>query len=148
MRILLDANLLVRAAITPYGLARKILHLIGAGEEHVLIVSSHLLAEVADVLSRPRIQARWPLPGNEIESYCQYLSAAGEEVKIRQLPPAISDPKDQAIIEAAVSGRAEVICTGDTHFYESPAREFLATHGINVMTDHDLLAVLGARREP
>ena len=143
MRILLDANLLIRAAITPYGLARKILHLIEASQEHVLIVSSHLLSEVADVLSRPRIQSRWPLSGNEIESYCQYLSAAGEEVKIRQLPPAISDPKDQPVIEAAVSGRAEVICTGDTHFYESPAREFLAACGIAVMTDRDLVTVLG-----
>jgi predicted nucleic acid-binding protein len=94
VRILLDANLLVRAAITPNGLARKILDLIGASERHVLIVSSHLLAEVADVRNRPRIQARWPLPENEIEIYCQYLSAAGAEVKIRQLPHAISDPKD------------------------------------------------------
>ena len=142
MRILLDANLLVRAAITPYGLARKILHLIAANPEHKLIVSSHLLAEVADVLGRPRIQARWPLGKDEIQTYCQYLSAAGEQVRIRQLPPAISDPKDQAVIEAAVSGLADVICTGDGHFYQPSTREFLASHGIAVMADHDLIKVL------
>ena len=47
MRFLLDTNLLVRAAITPGGLARKLLGYIEEGEEHVLIVSSHILSEVA-----------------------------------------------------------------------------------------------------
>lgn len=103
-----------------------------------------LLAEVADVLGRPRIQARWPLSSDEIQTYCQYLSTAGEEVKTRQLPPVISDPKDQAVVEAAVSGMAEVICTGDGHFYQSPAKEFLAAHGIAVMSDHTLARVLSA----
>jgi predicted nucleic acid-binding protein len=76
VRFLLDTNLLVRAAITPFGLARKILDHVGMNESHVLILSAHLLAEVADVLSRPRIQARWPLSETEIQSYCEYLSAA------------------------------------------------------------------------
>jgi predicted nucleic acid-binding protein len=42
MRVLLDTNLLLRAAITPDGLARKLLQRIERGN-HVLIVSSHLL---------------------------------------------------------------------------------------------------------
>jgi len=53
LRLLLDTNLLVRAAITPEGLARRILQLIADDPRHVLILSTHLLAEVADVLSRP-----------------------------------------------------------------------------------------------
>ena len=50
MRILLDTNLLLRAAISPDGLARKILDHIGANDDDVLILSAHLLTEVADVL--------------------------------------------------------------------------------------------------
>ena len=145
MRILLDTNLLVRAAITPVGLARKILNHIGNNEEHVLILSSHLLAEVADVLSRPRIRARWPLSDDEIQTYCQYLSAAGQEVKIQPLPPVISDPKDQAVIETAVCGNADAICTSDAHFFKSPATEFLAERGIAVLSDAKLVAVLEGR---
>ena len=53
MRFLLDTKLLVRAAITRGGLARKLLRYIEQSEEHVLIVSSHILSEVADVLHRP-----------------------------------------------------------------------------------------------
>jgi predicted nucleic acid-binding protein len=114
VRILLDTNLLVRAAISPDGLARKILKHIGMNQEH-----------------------------------CQYLSAAGEEVETRSLPPVISDPKDQAVIDAAFTGTADAICTGDAHFYTSPASEFLAKHGISVLSDRDLVTILeGTGREP
>ena len=54
MRVLLDTNLLLRAAISPKGSAREILRLIEAAEEHVLVMSPHLLSEVADVLRRDR----------------------------------------------------------------------------------------------
>ena len=142
MRILLDTNLLVRAAITPDGLARKLLRHIEQSQDHVLIVSSNLLTEVADVLRRPRIQARWHLSDEDIQIYCQYLSSVGEEVPAQQLPSVISDPKDQAVIEAAVAGDVDGICTSDAHFYTSPAREFLAEHGILVLSDRALLLLL------
>jgi putative PIN family toxin of toxin-antitoxin system len=141
VRILLDTNLLVRAAITPDGLARKLLRCIEKGEEHVLIISSYLLGEVADVLHRPRIQAQWPISDQEIQVYCRSLSEVGEEVPVRPLAPVIRDSKDQAVIEAAVAGRANVICTGDAHFYLSPAKEFLEQHGISVVNDRGLLAL-------
>lgn len=122
VRILHDTNILVRAAISPDGLARKIPDRIRDREEHVLVVSSHVLSEVADVLSRPRMRARWPLTDDEIQRYRQFLSAAGEEVST----PAIADPKDQAIIEAAVAARVDAIRTGDVHSEAPSVREFLA----------------------
>ena len=66
MKILLDTNVLVRAAITPEGLAQKLLSHIEQGDERVLIVSSHILDEVADVLRRSHIQKRWPLTEDDI----------------------------------------------------------------------------------
>jgi putative PIN family toxin of toxin-antitoxin system len=113
VKILLDTNLLVRAAITPEGSAREILRLIEANETHVLILSPYLLSEIADVLRRDRIRARWPLSHEEIRLYCQYLARIGEEVLVEPLPPVIEDPKIQAIIETAVAGAAAVICTFD-----------------------------------
>jgi putative PIN family toxin of toxin-antitoxin system len=142
VRILLDTNILVRAAISPGGLARGILDLIRRNDDHVLVISSYILSEVADVLSRPRIRTRWPLSDHDIQAYCQTLSSAAEEVSIRQLTPAIADPKDQAIIEAAIAARVNVICTGDVHFEVQSVREFLADFGIAVVTDRDLLALL------
>jgi putative PIN family toxin of toxin-antitoxin system len=112
VRILLDTNILVRAAITPNGLARKIVDRIRADEKHVLVISAYILTEIADVLNRPRMRSRWPLSTKDIQQYCQFLSALAEEVAIRPVPAAIADPKDQPVIEAAIAGRADVICTG------------------------------------
>ena len=55
MRILLDTNLLVRAAITPDGLARK-LRRIEEGEGHVLVITSHLLGEGKRFLFGPLLR--------------------------------------------------------------------------------------------
>jgi putative PIN family toxin of toxin-antitoxin system len=118
VRILLDTNLLVRAAITPQGSARAILRLIEESEQHSLLISAYLLSEVADVLRRERIRARWPLTDEEVCLDCEFLARIGEEVPAQPLPPIIEDPKDQAIIEAAVAGTAAVICTFDAHFYK------------------------------
>lgn len=109
MRILLDTNILIRAANTPDGLARKILDLILHDERKVLVISSQILSELADVLRRPRLRSRWPLSNDDIQRYCQFLSAVAEEVAIRAMP--IADPKDQPVIEAAVAGRVDVLCT-------------------------------------
>src|ERR1041385_5515704 len=104
MRILLDTNLLVRAAITPEGSAREILRLIQLSDAHVLILSTYILSEVSDVLRRDRIRARWPLTDEEIRLYCQYLARVTEEVSDEPLPPVmIDDPKDQAVLQTAVS---------------------------------------------
>lgn len=142
MRILLDTNILVRAAISPEGPARAILRLIEASEEHALVISAYLLSEVADVLCRDRIRVRWPLTSEEVRSYCEFLARVGEEVPVQPLPPIIDDPKDQPIIEAAVAGAAAVICTFDAYFYRQPVLAFCATHGIRVMSDADLLQAL------
>jgi putative PIN family toxin of toxin-antitoxin system len=142
VRILLDTNLLVRAAITPKGSARAILHLIEESDEHILIISEYLLSEVADVLRRDRIRARWPLTDEEVRSYCQFLSRIGEVVSAQPLPPIIEDPKDQAIIEAAAAGTAAVICTFDAHFFKAPVLAFCAGRGIRIINDAERLKSL------
>jgi predicted nucleic acid-binding protein len=45
MTILLDTNLLVRAAISPLGSAREILRRIEASEGYVLVVCPYLFSE-------------------------------------------------------------------------------------------------------
>jgi putative PIN family toxin of toxin-antitoxin system len=148
VRILLDTNLLIRAAITPEGLARKILRLIEAGADHILVLSPYLLSEVADVLRRDRIRARWPLTDEEVYSYCQYLASVGQEVSPPALPHVIQDPKDQAVLDAAVAGAVAVICTLDTHFTMPAVLTFCAAHSIRVLNDVDLIHLLRTLDQP
>ena len=61
------------------------------------------------------------------------------------LPPVIDDPKDQAVIEAAVTGKAAAICTFDEHFYKPRVLAFCAANGIQVVNDARLLRLLRTR---
>ncbi|MCX6631987.1 MAG: putative toxin-antitoxin system toxin component, PIN family [Candidatus Solibacter sp.] len=142
MRILLDTNLLVRAAISPRGSAREIFRCIEANENHALVVFGYLFSELVDVLRRDRIRARFPLTDDDIRSYCEHLAAVGDEVSPKALGPVIDDPKDQAIIDAAVAGKVDVLCTSDHHFFTDAVIAFCAGYGIRIMNDIDLLRLL------
>jgi predicted nucleic acid-binding protein len=55
MRIVCDTNILLRAFVTPGGSAAELLATIAS--EHVLVMSPYLLAELLEVLRRPKIRA-------------------------------------------------------------------------------------------
>jgi hypothetical protein len=77
----------------------------------------HFLAEMADVLRRDRFRARWPMGDDEVDSFCRHLAAIAEEVSAAPLPPVVSDPNDQVIIEAGVSGGVDVIWARQFDFH-------------------------------
>ena len=118
MRVVLDTNILVRAnpRTSPQGLARDLLLTIVSGP-HVLVLSPAILVEVQRVMSYPRLQALWPLSEEAIEQYLAFLEAAGVLTRIPKVFPAVvSDPDDDPILQTAIVGRADVLCTRDEAF--------------------------------
>src|SRR5438046_21584 len=105
MRIVCDTNILVRAAINPNRLAGELLKRIRAG--HVLVASLPLLAEVLEVLRRPKIQALHRQDERGIRRYVSALYKAAAVVIVPQSVPRIvpHDPKDDAVLLTAVGGR-------------------------------------------
>ena len=49
------------------------------------------------------------------------------------------DPKDVVVLQTAVIGEVEIICTLDADFYDAETLAFCATCGINVCTDVNLM---------
>lgn len=119
MRIVLDTNILIRAnpRVSPEGLARDLL-LTAASGAHVLVLSAPILTEVGRVLAYPHVQARWPLGPEAIDRYLTFLAAVGEIVDSvpASLRVVISDPDDDPILQTAIMGRADVLCTRDEAF--------------------------------
>jgi putative PIN family toxin of toxin-antitoxin system len=141
VRVVLDTNILVRAnpKVSPRGLARDLLLTIVSGP-HVLILSSAILAEVQRVLTYPRVQARWPLTGEAIE---QYLEAAGALVGLPEVSPAVvSDPDDDPILQTAILGRADILCTRDEAFRHEVVERVCTAQGIKILDDITLLQEL------
>jgi predicted nucleic acid-binding protein len=56
----------------------------------------------------------------------------------------IRDRNDIFVLQTALSGEADVLCTGDRDFFEPPASIFLASVGITALTDVELMRKLEA----
>ena len=56
--------------------------------------------------------------------------------------PPIRDPDDIHVVQAAIRGKADYLCTLDQHFFEAPVVAFCADRGVTVISDIDLLKKL------
>ncbi len=139
MRIVLDTTVLVRAGASSHGLARDLLLAIITGK-HPLILSNEMLHELAKVLRYPRLMALHGLPEKRIYDFVDFLREAAEIVPLNPLFTApIRDVNDIVVLQTAVIGEADVICTRDRDFFEPPASAFLKKLGIAVMDDIALI---------
>src|SRR6266446_482805 len=111
--------------------------------DHILVLSPLLLRETERVLSYRRLQEIWPLAPAEIEQYTQALQDFAElvnpRVERRVVP---GDQEDDPVLEAALSGRADVLCTLDRHFHHRAVLKFCQEHRLHVRTDAELLSIL------
>jgi putative PIN family toxin of toxin-antitoxin system len=145
MRVVLDTNVLVRANPKAVGSARALLDEIARSSEHALILSPFLLAEVERVLAYPRVQALWPLTPAEVEKYVEVLGDLSELVNPGPARSVVlTDPNDDPVVETALLGKADVLCTLDRHFYSASVEHFLGERSIRVINDVQLLAELRA----
>jgi uncharacterized protein len=145
MRIVLDTNVLVRAAANEQGLAGRLLQEIITAP-HILVISPYILSEIARVLSYPRLQARWQLSQKTITEFVKRVGDAAEIVlSIAPDPVVVADPDDDPIVQTAVVGKVDSLCTRDAHVLEAAVVQYCASHGINVTNDIDLYHTLTGR---
>ena len=130
MRVTLDSAILVRANQRATGPARALLlELLDGG--HPLVLSGGVLDEVERVLHYPRLLRRFALTETEITGFVAFLAGAAEIVDVDDtIVPPIRDPNDIHIVQAAISGKADYICTLDEHFYETPVVTFCSERGL------------------
>ena len=139
MKIVLDSNVLVRAFLNKSGLSGEILAAILA-KGHGLIVSNDLLQEVTRVLRYPRFLHSHQQSEESIYEFAEELRKSATTIPLGPyMTSPIRDPADVIIVETAVIGKADAICTLDRDFYSPPASTFLASYGIEVMTDVQLM---------
>ena len=143
MRIVIDTNVLVRVFMSPQGPAAELLSRIAA--DHRLIVSSTILSEVYDVLQRSSIRRLHRLDDSQIRKAISRLYKLGAVVSLPPNVPQIvpHDPKDDPIVMTAIVGQASFLCTLDKHLRCQEVVDYCAGHGIKVVSDVELLQLLG-----
>ncbi len=139
MKIVLDTTILVRANEQAHGLGRELLTSL-IESKHVLLLSNEMLHELAKVLRYPRLQVFFGLTEDLVYNYVAFLRQSAEIVTLHHLLTApIRDVNDVIVVQTAIIGEADIICTNDEDFFEKPIAQYLSNHGISVLDDIALM---------
>jgi putative PIN family toxin of toxin-antitoxin system len=112
LRLVIDTNVLISAAIKPTGLQRTVL-LIATTKPARLYVSLPILQEYSSVLARPELRIR---KGLRLQLLQLLRNRSYTVAPTRRLDLA-SDPDDNMFIECADAARADYLITGNLkHF--------------------------------
>lgn len=143
MRIVLDTNVLARAATGPAGPAGEVLRLVVP--PNALVVSPFLIAELSRILRYERMRRLHRFDDDAIDDFVQQIESSADVV---DLPDDATgsvvpgDPDDDPVIATAAAGGAEIICTRDRHFQHPTVQAYCSGRGIRVMSDVELLGLL------
>jgi len=108
-RIVVDTNTLISRLLLPRSIPAAAVRKATASGQ--LLVSEATLAELADVLARPKFTSYVPIADRQ--QFIRMLGRTAEMVTITRIIRECRDPKDDKFLEFAVNGRAHVIVTGD-----------------------------------
>lgn len=133
MRVVLDSNVVVSALAHPRG---RVSPLLRAAQErrYQLLVSPAIISEVAETL---RDDFLWE--DSHIIRRLKRITKRSEIIVPRIVLAVIKDdPDDDRILECAVTGKADVIVSGDRHLLRLKSYE-----GIPIVRPVDFLRTLG-----
>ncbi|MGB7283218.1 MAG: putative toxin-antitoxin system toxin component, PIN family [Candidatus Acidiferrum sp.] len=108
LRLLLDTNVVVAAALNPKGLSRSVL-LLATTRPAQLFLSSAILAEYRAVLGRRELGIRRGLQLQLLD----LMEDRGRLVCPSRTVQAASDPTDNKFLECADEARADYLITGN-----------------------------------
>lgn len=136
MRVVLDTNILVSALLYG-GVPLEVLSLAESGVVQPL-ASREALAELLDVLSRPKFAQRFRQLGFSPRTAASRYRALATMIEPKERPRLCSDEADDEFLAIAVTGHADVIVSGDSHLLscaESPVPVVTATEFLFIVRD-------------
>lgn len=111
MRLVLDTNV-VASALLWDGPPRRLLR-VGQGAGVTLFTSAPLLAELTDILSRPKFEKKIAGSLLSIDQLVDLYTEMVTVVRPISIPRLASDPDDDVVIGTAIAAKANFLVTGD-----------------------------------
>jgi len=112
LRLVLDTNIVVSAALKPDGLQRTVL-LLATTKPARLYVSSDIASEYREVLSRPELRIRKGVRRQLLQLVRRRAHAVSPRLRLQ----VTSDPDDNIFLECADAARADYLVTGNTRHF-------------------------------
>lgn len=132
MKVVFDTNIFISAFIFPGSQAEKAIRRVAEGID-ILLISKPIINEVLSVLSR-----KFNQDAEAISRVAVYLSELAIIVHPKKAVHVLKDESDNRILECAISGKADVIVTGDKEMLE--LNEYL---GIKIISLREYLLERG-----
>jgi putative PIN family toxin of toxin-antitoxin system len=133
--VVIDTQLLLRATLNPKSLPARVLFQMG--DAYLLAVSPDVRAEVQDVLTRPKIRAKFPQMTDEAVAKTLAVLDAGLQISPDTVAAVSRDPKDDKFIALAVESKAAYLVSEDNDLLVlDPYR------GIRILTALDFIQIL------
>jgi putative PIN family toxin of toxin-antitoxin system len=129
LRLVIDTNVVVSAALKPEGLQRTVV-LLAMTKPALWYVSDAIVSEYAMVLARPELKIR----RNLRHQLLQLIKNHTRVVSPSHLAQVTSDPADNVFVECADAARADYLVTGNQRHFPKfwkntkiiTSREFLS----------------------
>ena len=112
LRAVVDTNVLVSAALRPYGLQRTVL-LLALTKPARMYVTEEILAEYRSVLARPSLKIARGLQ----QQLMQLVTNRAQVVRPAYSLEVTIDPEDNKFLECADAARADYLITGNQRHF-------------------------------
>jgi uncharacterized protein len=112
LRLVIDTNIVVSAALKPDGLQRTVL-LLATAKPATLYVSEAIWAEYGEVLARPELKIRKGLR----QQLLQLIRSRARPIGPSRPLQVTKDPDDNKFLECADVARADYLVTGNTRHF-------------------------------
>lgn len=112
LRVVIDTNVVVSAALRPYGLQRTVF-LLALTKPARMYVSQEILAEYRNVLARSTLK----IAKGRQQQLLQLVRNRAHAVHPRYKLEITSDPEDNKFLECADAARADYLITGNQRHF-------------------------------
>ncbi len=135
-KIIIDTNVLLSALYSRHGASFKLISLVGQGYFDI-VLSVPLFIEYKSIIKRNRSKIK--LSDEKINDILNYLCLVSQHHEIYYLwRPFLRDPKDDMILELAVTARCKYIVTYNIKDFKG-----VEQFGIKVLSAKDFLNRIG-----
>jgi uncharacterized protein len=113
MRVVLDTNVVVSGVIKEEGPPGQILRRLFQARQFISVTSLEILAEIREVLQRPKVRRYHGWTDEEIDEFVTFLYAESDVTEGTLTVNIARDPQDNKFLACASEGNADYLVSGD-----------------------------------
>ncbi len=137
MKVVLDTNVVVSGIIKEEGPPGQILDLLFQDRKFISITSLDILAEIREVLPRPKIRKYHGWTNEQIDAFVTFLYAQSVVTEGKLAVKIARDPQDDKFLACATEGTADYLVSGDEDLLQIKVYE-----GTHIVGPADFLDIL------